>query len=148
MKLSIILVVIVTHLSLSISSSHPGSNSIADPDPVNPWLQRFSFKDASKLTKVRKKLRKVLRKRPIIKSEIIEPTIGRNVTEKKPESFESPLSLIPKFIRDSRCKNIFCHFFYILNYFFVTVLSIFTIVRFANDACPTTSGNNGTCYTA
>lgn len=28
------------------------------------------------------------------------------------------------------------------------VLSLFTIVRFKNDACPATTGGNGTCYSS
>ena len=44
-------------------------------------------------------------------------------------------------------KQIPCTTNHILICFYL-VLSLFTIVRFNNDLCPTSSGNNGTCYTA
>ena len=37
-----------------------------------------------------------------------------------------------------------CHHISIL----VLVLSLFTIVRFKNEACSTTTGGNGTCYSS
>ncbi len=52
--------------------------------------------------------------------------------------------------RNARCKS--CGPFFLIlfssTFLILSVLSLFTIVRFENDACPTTSGNNGTCYTA
>ena len=32
--------------------------------------------------------------------------------------------------------------------FFVSVLSLFTIVTFKNEACASTAGSNGTCYSS
>jgi len=46
--------------------------------------------------------------------------------------------------RHGRCKHRNLIQF---NYHFFTVFSLFTIVRFANEPCEGTSGDNGTCYT-
>ena len=39
-------------------------------------------------------------------------------------------------------------YFICMIFFFLTVLSLFTIVSFKNDACVSGTGNNGTCYSS
>ena len=67
--------------------------------------------------------------------------------ENRPFQVNETVGSKPEFAK--RCKLPFpCLSLSILNCYLSSVLSLFTIVSFKNDACTSTAGTNGTCYSS
>ena len=74
----------------------------------------------------------------------------RKKRKRTQDKYKTPAAQWANRERDGRCELVSLIIILIFScvlHLLISVFSLFTVVRFANEPCPTGTGGNGTCYT-